>query len=133
MRITADTNVLLRAVVDDHPRESPIAQAAMRDAEAVALSLPMLCEFVWVLRQGYKWTGLEIAELLREFLETPSLVMERHAVAAGLAMVKAGGDFADGVIAFEGLRLGGTVLVTFDRRAASLLGRSDIRVELLEA
>jgi hypothetical protein len=32
-------------------------------------------------------------------------------------MLAAGGDFADGVITYEGRRLGGAVLASFDRRA----------------
>ena len=36
--------------------------------------------------------------------------VDRPAVDAGLALFKAGGDFADGVIAFEGHRLGGSIL-----------------------
>jgi hypothetical protein len=43
---------------------------------------------------------------------------------AGLAILEAGGDFADGVIAFDGRRLGGAVFVSFDRRAVALIERS---------
>jgi hypothetical protein len=32
-------------------------------------------------------------------------------------MMRAGGDFADGVIVFEGRRLGGSVFTSFDRKA----------------
>jgi predicted nucleic-acid-binding protein len=36
-------------------------------------------------------------------------------------MLEAGGDFADGVIAYDGLRLGGETFVSFDRKAVTLL------------
>ena len=36
-------------------------------------------------------------------------------------MLEAGGDFADGVIAYEGNWLGGEVFVSFDKRAVALL------------
>ena len=36
-------------------------------------------------------------------------------------MLGAGGDFADGVIAFDGRRLGGTVFASFDRGATELI------------
>lgn len=42
MRITADTNVLVRAITGDHPRQSGIAQAELAKAETVALPLPAL-------------------------------------------------------------------------------------------
>jgi predicted nucleic-acid-binding protein len=132
MRITADTNVLLRATLDDHPTQSPLAQAALRDAEMVAINLSTLCEFVWVLRQGYKRTRPEIASLLRAFLNTPNLSTDELAIEAGIALTDAGGDFADGVAAFEGRRLGGVLFVTFDRQAATLLDRSGTKVNLLD-
>jgi len=47
--------------------------------------------------------------------------MDRAAVEAGLAMADAGGDFADGVIAFEGRALGGETFVSFDKKAVRLL------------
>ncbi|BCH26668.1 DNA-binding protein [Mesorhizobium sp. L-8-10] len=133
MKITADTNVLLRAFLDDHPSQSPHAQAALQGAQIVAISLPTLCEFVWVLRQGYKRSRIDILSLLRAMLETPNIVMDRPTVEAGLAIMNAGGDFADGVAAFEGRRLGGASFVTFDRQAASLLAMTGASVELLPA
>lgn len=36
-------------------------------------------------------------------------------------MLEAGGDFADGAIAYEGRWLGGETFVSFDRKAVSLL------------
>ena len=43
------------------------------------------------------------------------------AVASGMAFAEAGGDFADGVIAFEGQRLGGEVFASFDRTANRIM------------
>ncbi len=48
-------------------------------------------------------------------------------------MLEAGGDFADGVIAYEGQRLGGETLLTFDRKAAALMIASGRAVTLLSA
>ena len=47
--------------------------------------------------------------------------MNRPAVEAGLSIIAAGGDFADGVIAYEGNWLGGETFVSFDKKAVSLL------------
>jgi hypothetical protein len=41
-----------------------------------------------------------------------------------MAMLEASGDFADGVIAFDGRRLGGTVFARFDREAVELIRNS---------
>jgi hypothetical protein len=40
-------------------------------------------------------------------IESASVLVDRPAVEAGLAVLASGGDFADGVIAFEGRRAGG--------------------------
>ncbi|WP_338027948.1 PIN domain-containing protein [Acidithiobacillus ferrianus] len=52
MKITADTNVLVRAITGDDPQQSEIAQAVLANASVVALPLPVLCELVWVLLTG---------------------------------------------------------------------------------
>lgn len=57
------------------------------------------------------------------------LSRDRGAAEAGLAMMDAGGDFADGVIAYDGA-VWGECLVTFDRRAASLLAARGETVRL---
>ena len=58
---------------------------------------------------------------IRELLKQPKIVVERAIVEAGLALVEAGGEFADGIIAHEGRRLGGEIFVSFDRQAVRLL------------
>ena len=121
MRITADTNVLVRAIVGDHERQSSLAQRELAGAESVAITLPALCELVWVLSQGYKMPTADIAEALRRLVNASNVSMNRPAVEAGLALLDAGGDFADGIIAFEGRWLGGEEFVSFDRKAVTLL------------
>ena len=50
-----------------------------------------------------------------------NVVVNRPAVETGLRMLDAGGDFADGIIAYEGNWLGAEIFISFDRRAVSLL------------
>ena len=121
MKITADTNVLVRALTGDDARQSRIAEAELADADVVALTLPALCELVWVLSQGYKVPSAEIAEAIRRLMNGANVVANRPAVEAGLALLDAGGDFADGAIAYEGSWLGAEAFVSFDRRAVKLM------------
>ena len=86
MKITADTNILVRALTDDDPLQSPRAQAELAQAELVAIPSAALCELVGVV-----------------------------------AMVDAGGEFADGVIAHGGAWLGDATFISFDRPAIALL------------
>jgi predicted nucleic-acid-binding protein len=120
MKITADTNVLVRAFLEDDPEQSKPAQAALRKAEIVALPLPALCELVWVFR-SYKIPTGDIATTIRDLINGANIAVNRQAAEAGLAMLDAGGDFADGVIAYEGHWLGADTFVSFDKRAVRLL------------
>jgi predicted nucleic-acid-binding protein len=121
MRITADTNVLVRAITGDDERQSRVAQAQLANADMVALATPVLCELVWVLSQGYKGSSAEIAETIRRLLASATIALNRPAAEAGLAVLDAGGDFADGVIAYEGRWLGAETFVSFDKKAVKLM------------
>ena len=121
MKIAADTNVLARAVLQDDPQQGKAAAKLLEEATLIAVSLPSLCELVWILRRGAKLSNDDIAQTIRDLLVTAKVSMDRPAVEAGLAVLEAGGDFADGVIAHEGAWLGGETVVSFDRKAIDLL------------
>lgn len=120
LRITADTHVLIRAALGDHPAQSPAAAEALREASLIAVTSPALCEFVWVLAHGYKLPAADIAAAIRRLLATANVTTDRSAVEAGLAFLDANGDFADGVIAQQGRALGGDIFLSFDERAITL-------------
>ena len=121
MKITADTNVLLRLIVPDDSTQQKIAVDTLKRADAVAISVHSLCELSWDLERLYKAPRPEIAAAIRLFMDTRNVVLNRPAVEAGLAFFDAGGDFADGVIAFDGQWLGGETFVSFDKTAVKLL------------
>jgi predicted nucleic-acid-binding protein len=121
MKMTADTNVLVRAVTEDQEQQSRAAQTALKKAELVAMPMPALCELVWVLSQGYKIPPAEIAEAIRRLIDGANVAVNRPAAEAGLAVLDAGGDFADGVIAYEGSWLGADTFVSFDKKAVRLM------------
>ncbi len=123
VKATVDTNVLLRAVVCDDPEQAAIAKKVLADAEVIAVAIACLCEFVWVLRSTYKFQSADIAAAIRALIATGKVSTHRQSVEAGLAVLEVGGDFADGVIAFEGQLLGGQTFVSFDRKAVSCLTR----------
>jgi predicted nucleic-acid-binding protein len=131
MKITADTNVLVRAITGDDKEQSKAAQAALAGAEVVALALPALCELVWVLSQGYKARSAEIAHAIRLLVNGANVAVNRPAVQAGLALLEAGGDFADGIIAHEGSWLGAETFVSFDRKGVTLIAAQGESTRLL--
>jgi predicted nucleic-acid-binding protein len=131
LNITADTNVLIRAVVRDDEAQASIAARALMEADKIAVTLPCLCEFVWVLLRLYDFKTQDIANAIRALTSAANVQVNRPATEAGLAMLEAGGDFADGVIAFEGRWLGGDTFVSFDKKAVALLKTQGLQTELL--
>jgi len=121
MNIAVDTNVLARAVLQDHPSQARAAAKLLESATLIAVSLPCLCELVWILLKGAQLPKQKVAAAIRALLDTEKVVMNRPAVEAGLSMLEAGGDFADGAIAYEGQWLGGETFVSFDKKAVTLL------------
>jgi predicted nucleic-acid-binding protein len=59
--------------------------------------VPALCELVWVLSQAYKVPDADIAEAVRRLINSANVLVNGPAMQAGLAMLDAGGDFADGI------------------------------------
>lgn len=121
VKITADTNLLVRAATGDDPLQTKIARSAMAEAQLVAVTLPALCEFCWVLRTGYAFTPQQVASSIRLLADAENVAIDGEAVEAGLALLDDGGDFADAVIAHEGRWLGGETFLSFDRKAVRLL------------
>lgn len=131
MKAIVDTNVLVRALVRDDLAQARVAIKTLTDAEEIVVALPCLCELTWVLRKLYGFSALEIAKAIRALLSAANVQVNRTAAEAGLTMLEANGDFADGVIAYEGNWLGGDVFVSFDRRAVVLLSRLGQSARLL--
>lgn len=121
MKISVDTNVLARAVLQDDAEQARTAAQILEEASLIAISLPCLCELVWILLRGAQLPKEKVAVAIRALLDAGNVVMNRPAVEAGLSIIAAGGDFADGVIAYEGNWLGGETFVSFDKKAVSLL------------
>ena len=121
MRITADTNLLVRAIAGDSIKQGAAAKHELERADVVAIPTSALCELVWVLSRGYQHSAANIAEAIRLLIKSANVVVDSPVTEAGLKMLDAGGDFADGVIAHEGNWLGADTFVSFDKRAVRLL------------
>ena len=131
MKVTVDTNILIRAVVRDDKKQAQSAARLLRNAETIAVTLPCLCEFVWVLRRVYDFARPDIAAGIVALLNSRNVQMNRPAVEAGLAILNAGGDFADGVIAYEGNWMRGGTFISFDSKAISIMTKLGQQARLL--
>jgi len=131
MNVCIDTNILVRTIVQNDKEQCQIAKQLLMEADRIAIPLPCLCEFVWVLR-AIKVTKSEISSALHALLDADNIIMDRQAVQRGLAIHDAGGDFADAIIAHEGSRLGTDIFVSFDKQAVRLLSRHGQPARLLQ-
>jgi predicted nucleic-acid-binding protein len=131
MKVAVDTNVLVRAAVRDDQEQAEAAIRIMARAEVVAIPVSCLCEFAWVLRSVYGHRASSIAGAIRLLLASENVETDRQAAEAGLAMLDAGGDFADGVIAYEGRWLGAETFVSFDKKAVEMLAAHGVSARLL--
>lgn len=130
MKITADTNILVRLITADDPVQSNIARALVEAAELIAMPLTALAELCWVLERAYGFPKSDVARALRTLTNAANAAVDTPAVEAGLAMLDAGGDFADGAIAQEGFWLGADVFMSFDRKAVRLIEQAGMTAQI---
>lgn len=130
MKLTADTNLLVRIVARDDDAQARVAFELLSKAERVMICLPCLCEFVWVLRRVYGFGPGDLDTAVRVVTEPGNVETDQSAVDAGLRMLANGGDFADGVIAAAGMAMGADRFISFDRKAVARIKAIGIPAEL---
>ena len=118
-----DTNILIRAFVEDVPDQAATAKRLLDHATLIAVPVPVLCEFAWVLARAYKVGSTDIAAAIAAITDIETVLTDVPAVEAGIDLLRAGGDFADGAMALQGVSLGGTMFASFDRHAVDLWTR----------
>lgn len=124
--IGLDTNILLRATLNDDPVQSPSAQRLLQslsEQQPGFVNIPVVMEFFWVLRSRYKLPHERLAGVMRELLEVECIEFEAlETIGKAVAMYEGGiVDFADAVIAIRNRELGANQTVTFDRKAAAAI------------
>ena len=123
-----DTNVLVRFLVRDDPRQFEQAHRLIkREAdknESVLVGLLVLLETEWVLRSRYELSKPEILSALSALLDVAGLVFEDEpSVERALYSWKdSAADFADCLIDARNRQLGCQATVTFDTKALKLAG-----------
>ncbi len=125
--IGLDTNVLVRYIMQDDVRQSPLADRLIESLTVEApgfISLVTVIELVWVLSSAYGLTDTRIAEGLETLLRTREIrVDQAETVWKSLRDFQVThADFADCLIAQTGRMAGCQTTMTFDREAAKLNG-----------
>ncbi|MDA2927479.1 type II toxin-antitoxin system VapC family toxin [Acidobacteria bacterium AH-259-G07] len=116
-----DTNVLIRYLVKDEPRQSGRAARLMQEVlqrgDSLFLNHIVLCELVWVLESAYGYPKADIASTLEKILMTEQFEIEgRDEVWSALdGYEKDRGDFSDYLIGRKNQHHSCSRTVTFDR------------------
>jgi len=123
--IGIDTNVLVRYVVQDDPRQAAVAsqfiETTLGDDEPGWIASVVLCEFVWVLEAAYGYARNSIAPTLQRLFEIDRFRIEAPSLAwRALDEYRAGADFSDALIALANEHEGCGYTATFDRAASRL-------------
>jgi predicted nucleic-acid-binding protein len=120
----ADTNVLVRLVLEDDEPQARAAQAFLRTQGPLFVSHVVLAELSWVLASGYAFSREQVRSVVEMLLETDGLdVQDLGVVKVGLAHHRASSaDFADCLVLAIAERAGATPLGTFDKKLGRLAG-----------
>lgn len=124
--IGLDTNVILRYLLQDDPRQTRqanhIFERQLSESNLGFISLAAVLEVVWVLRSLLKQTPTQIATHLEHLLTADSLGVqnEQQVFEAVFALKRGTGEFEDALIGALNSWLGCSHTLTFDRRAARL-------------
>ncbi len=125
--IALDTNVLVRYMMQDDPKQSPRATRlieALTGEEPGFVPVVALVEVVWVLSGSYGLDRAQVSEALDGLLRSRELRLDRaDLVVQALRRFSAGGaDFADCLIERIAANAGCTDTMTFDTGAAQSAG-----------
>lgn len=119
--IGIDTNVLVRYLVEDDPKQSAeaarLVERTIERNETLFVSQIVLCELVWVLSYAYHFSRGEIVTLLESLRRAAQLDLEfAEEVRRAVDSYAAGrGDFADHLLAERAISRGCRQVATFDR------------------
>ena len=130
--IGLDTNVLVRYIMQDDPKQSPKAVELIETLNADNpgfISLVSIVELYWVLTSSYDLTGQQVKQALEVLLRTKQIIVDRaDQVLRALRVFDDGkADFADCLIERSAVSAGCGLTMTFDVSAAKHAGMTLIR------
>ncbi len=118
-----DTNVLVRALVQDDAAQSRRAEACLA-AQQVFIPVTVILELEWVLRSRYGYSSRSIADALERLAILENAVVgEQAAVVAAAGKMRQGWDFADAL--HHALAAGCDDFATFDTKLSRRAGRDN--------
>lgn len=122
--IGIDTNVLLRVLLDDDAEPASAARHLLSmqaaSSQPVFVNRIVLCETIWTLSRGYRYSRAQIRQAVELLLAAPALRLEDEAaIEEALALFSTSrAGFTGALIGAINRRAGCASTYTFDRRAA---------------
>jgi predicted nucleic-acid-binding protein len=125
--IGLDTNVLVRYIMQDDPKQSPKATRLIESLDSNNpgyITLVTVVELYWVMTSNYELSADQVCQAIEAMLRTKQLVIERSDQVMRALRVFAGGkaDFADCLIERTAAASGCTKTMTFDMGATKHAG-----------
>ena len=121
--IAIDTNILVRYITQYDLQQAEAAENLLaiynNKPQSIFINNIVLCEFIWVLEKGYKYTQQQISSTIRIILSTEEFAFEYHNV-LWLALEEyelKNTDFSDSLISKLNYNLGYKQTFSFDKSA----------------
>ena len=119
--IAIDTNVVVRLVVADDPRQTAAARRLL-EAETVMVCTTVLLESEWVLRSAYGLSQERACKALKSFCGLSAVCLnDEERVAQAFDLCEGGMDFADAL--HVAAAVGSEAFATFDRALRKKAGQ----------
>jgi predicted nucleic-acid-binding protein len=124
--ISLDTNILVRLLTNDEPKQAEKARKALdlalRENQRIWVSTIVMCELVWVLRSLYAYDKTQTTLAVNALLAFSGLELQNAALIKKALVLYAThtSDFADILLGLIGEREGADYTLTFDKKAAKL-------------
>ena len=124
--IALDTNVVIRYLVQDDPRQSAVAnrliERTLTSGNPGFIPLVTVCEIAWVLETSYGADREHVRKAVEGLLVTKQFAVESSELIwkALRAWWGSSADLSDAIIGQVALARGAEKVVTFDKAAAKL-------------
>jgi predicted nucleic-acid-binding protein len=121
--IGLDTNILVRYIMQDDPRQAALATRLVESLSAESpgfIPLVSVVEIAWVLSSAYSLSREQLMEAFEVVLRTRELIVEQAEIVwkSLRTLTSTRADFADCLIAQSAASAGCEKTLTFDRGAA---------------
>lgn len=124
-----DTNVLLRFILnDDAKQHAKVKKYFISNELFLYLPIMTVCETIWVIKDKMKIPQQSVIQILTALVEQDNILTATETFNYGMKFLKSGGDFADGVIAYQAQCHDNATLLTFDKKAQKIAKQLDMNV-----